>query len=262
MAAFELLGGSVTAPTSTETTLTAFAGNNFTLRASGPDSKIKLITMWAKVQGIGIFRLLSSRMHDQVTGINFNTLVSNLIPLLPYHNNQELYEQDTLIPSLSGSNTAGDIEQGFLLIHYDKLTGSDQRLETWDNIKSRIKNIMCVTNTITGGTAGGWSGSEAINADFDQLKANTDYALLGYTTNLIGGAVRWTGSDFGNLGYGGPLIATQHDITRNWFVNLSISLGLPAIPIINSANKSNTHLSVALDENGGSPVINSILAQL
>ena len=50
MAAIELIGCSATAPSTTETTATAFTGNSLTTRAATQDSKNYLITAWALEQ--------------------------------------------------------------------------------------------------------------------------------------------------------------------------------------------------------------------
>ena len=117
-------------------------------------------------------------------------------------------------------------------------------------------------NTIATGTAGGWSGEEAINAEFDNFKAHTDYALMGYIVSAECLAVRWRGSDTGNLGVGGPGNIAPQFGTNNWFVDLSDRYGMPLIPVFNSANKSAILIDAAQDENGTDVTVTSIFAQL
>jgi hypothetical protein len=117
-------------------------------------------------------------------------------------------------------------------------------------------------NSISTGTAGGWSGEEAINVEFDNFKANTDYALMGYLVSAECLAVRWRGSDTGNLGVGGPGTIDQRDLTARWFCTLSDEFGLPLIPVFNSANKSSILVDCAQDENGADVVVTSLFAEL
>ena len=121
---------------------------------------------------------------------------------------------------------------------------------------------MCVENTLALGTSGDYSGEEAINSEFDQLKANTDYALLGYNVSVICNAVRWRGSDLGNLGVGGPGNAVDKNMTTNWFVDLSKKTGIPLIPVFNSANKGAILVDGQQDEDGTDTVLTSIFAEL
>lgn len=260
--ALELISGSVTAPSSTETTLTAYAGNSYTVRAAKDGTPIWLIGMWGLSQASGIRKVRSARMHDNVQGIRFRTVATQPQPLIPWGRLQPLYPNDLLIDSLSGSATAGDIEIGHLLIYYEDLPGVDARLMMWDEVKQKIKNILTIEQALTAGTSGGYSGEQAITADIDVLKAGTDYALLGYTTNVAQSAFRIRGADTGNLGIGMPGDAANHHYTRKLFVTLSEQTGLPCIPIINSDNKSNTLFDTCNNENAASPVVSLIVAEL
>ena len=262
MPAIEIIGGSVTAPGATETILTAFSGNSFTVRAGKEGSKILLCNFWSDVQGSGIFKVRSPLLHDNVQGIRFRTIISQPFRMLSLYSPQKINAQDTLIPSLSGSATAGDMEIGIFLIYYEDLPGAVANLKKWSEIKDKIINIVTLDTTLALLTTGGWSGAEAINADFDLLKANTDYAILGYIVNKECAAIRIYGTDTAGLGIGGPGCEDHPEITANWFVDISNSLDILFIPIINSANKSNTYIDGSTDENGEATTVNLILAQL
>jgi len=262
MPALEIIGGMATAPAATLTALTMFTGNSNTIRNCQEDSPIHLLNAWADVQGAGTLRIRSPRLHDNVQGIRVGTVVSEPVPLLPMGKPQKLIPQDTLTVELSGSSTAGDIESAALLIYYANLPGIEARFITPQELRERMVNIEAVENTIATGVAGGWSGEEAINAEFDNFKANTDYALIGYQVSAECLAVRWRGSDTGNLGVGGPGHAERKDMTANWFVALSDAFGVPLIPVFNSANKSALLVDAAQDENGVDVTVTSIFAQL
>lgn len=130
-------------------------------------------------------------------------------------------------------------------------------------------NLVTVENSLATGTAGGYSGEEAVNVESDLFKANTDYALLGYTVAPVAGAtdggaavVRWRGADTGNLGIGGPANDLKKFLTNSWFIDLSNKTGLPCIPVFNSANRAGILLDAAQDENGVDILVTSIFAEL
>lgn len=262
MPAFEILSGIATAPDTTFTEVAANTGNSFTVRNAGVDVDIRLIQAWAKHQTAGNFRIRSPRMHDNVQGIRLYSVASQVRPLIPEGFMQRLYSQDDLTVELTGSATAGDIEIACMLLYYASLPGVEGRFASLDDIMQRIVNLVTVENTLALGTSGNYTGEEAINAEFDLLRANTDYALLGYLVSAECACIRWRGVDFGNLGVGGPGNETEKELTANWFVNLCRQTGLPCIPVFNSANKEGLLLDGVQDENGADTIVTSILAQL
>jgi hypothetical protein len=175
---------------------------------------------------------------------------------------QKLISQDTLLVDLSGSATAGDIETACMLIYYDDLPGINARFIDPVELMERGVNIMSVENTLALGVLGGYSGQEAINAEYDLMKANTDYALIGYLTQSECACVRWQGIDTGNLGVGGPGNETNKEVTRNWFAKLSYQFNVPLIPVFNSANRAGILIDGAQDENGVDVLVNSIFVEL
>lgn len=260
--ALEVLTGYVTAPSTTLTALTMGAGNVLTVRNAPLGSDVRLLQAWADVQGVGTLRIRSPRLHDNVQGIRLDTTVSDVSPLLPYGFGQKLIPQDTLIAELSGSATSGDIETACLLLYYESLEGVAARLAKPEDVLSRMVQLVTIENTIALGTAGGYSGEEAINAEYDLLRANTDYALLGYLVDAECACVRWRGADTGNLGVGGPGNETLRDVTADWFIRLSRAFNLALIPVFNSANKAGILIDGAQDENGTDVTVISILAEI
>ena len=258
----ELVAGQATAPSTTFTALTMNAGNTATIRSARMDARVLLLSAWADVQGAGQFRIRSPRLHDNLQGIRLDTVVSDVKPLLPLPFRQPLIPQDPLTLELTGSATGGDIESAALLIWYEDLFGVEAKLLTHMAVLERMVHLVTSENTISTGTAGGYSGEEAINAEIDTLKANTDYALLGYLADAECLAVRWRGTDTGNLGVGGPGDDAGRDYTRDWFQRLSRAFDLPLIPSFNAANKDNVLVDAHQDENGTDVTVTTILAEL
>lgn len=260
--AMEIIGGQVTAPGATLTALTMNAGNSLTVRFAAPTTDIRLVQLWARNNAAGIFRVRSPKLHDNVQGIRYRMQANTPIGLETYGSWQKLVPQDTLIAELSGSATAGQIEQGFFLLWYADLPGSSARLAMWQDLLPRVVNILTVEVAVAPGIVGGWSGQVAINSTFDLLQANTDYAILGGTVDAMCGAVRITSADFANFGVGFPGVIVDPTITSNWFRVISNQLGVPTIPIFNSANKNGTLVDVAQNQAGSAVNVNLILAQL
>jgi hypothetical protein len=260
--AWELLTGFVTAPSTTQTALTMSTGDTLAIRSFIGDKMIGLVQAWGDNQTAGALRIRSPRLHDNVQGIRVQVTASDVVPLLPWGRMQRLYTQDVLSVDLSGSATGGDIESAALLLYYEDLPGIAGRFITHDEVQKRGVQLVNVENTIATGTGGGWSGSEAINAEYDLFKANTDYALIGYVTNTEAAAIAWRGADTGNMRVGGPGNETLRHVTADWFLRLSKGYGLPAVPVFNSQNKAGISIDAAQDENGADPLVNSIFVEL
>lgn len=258
----ELVSGHVTAPSTTFTAWTVHSGNSLTVRNGDLSKKTYLLDLWADNQTAGSIRVRSPRLHDDVQGLRFTALSSDVKPLMPRGYLQRLIPQDTLTVEQTGSGTSGDIESGALLLYYEDVPGVAARLMTADDVMKKVVNIFTGENTLSLGTSGGYSGEEAINADFDNFKANTDYALLGYMVSAECAAIRWRGGDTSNLGVGGPGDDTGAHYTRDWFTRLSRLSGLPTVPIFNSANKAGILIDGVQDENGTDVTVTSIFAQL
>lgn len=257
----QVISGFVTAPSTTFTAWTMASGDSLAVRNS-PNGQIHMLNMWADNQAAGFLRVRSALLHDNVIGMTAGILASEVYPLMPMGLGQDLKSQDLLIVEQNGSATASDIESGSLLLYYDDLPGADAHLSDWNSVRNRIESFMLVTNTLASGTAGGYSGEEAINAEVDQWKANRDYALLGYLNGAECCTIGWRGPDTSNLRVGGPGHEVARDVTANWFVSLSLASGKPCIPIFNAANKAATLIDCTQDENGADPIVTSIFALL
>jgi hypothetical protein len=261
-AGLEVIAGQATAPGATFTALTMAAGNTLTVRNAALTTDVRLVNAWAKHQLAGVFRIRSPKLHDNVQGIRLRNPAAAVIEMLPWNTFQKLVPQDNLIAEISGSVTAGQFEQGAALIYYADLPGQMARLTTVADVQRRGQNIFTVESTITPSAAGGYSGSQAINANFDLFKANTDYALLGYRVDVRCTVVRWLGIDTGNLGVGGPGEPSIADVTSNWFVLHAINQNLPLIPVFNSANKFGISTDVMQDQTAAVVTLTSIMVEL
>ena len=201
----ELIAGQVTAPGATFTGLTMNVGNTLTVRYT-PNATIFLAALWANNNLAGAFRVRSPRLHDNQQGIRVQVNATTPAPRYPkWGFTQKLISQDTLIAEITGSVTAGQFEQGALLLYYADLPGVNGRFITPAQLAANGLNMMGQFVPITPGALGGYSGQVAVNssAGCDNFKANTDYALVGYEVDTACCAVRIQGVDVGSAPSGG-----------------------------------------------------------
>ncbi len=260
--ALEVVTGTVTFSNNAFVAVTAAAGNTMQVRNGKEGSIIRLLQAWADLQFLGTVRIRSPRLNDVNQGIRLAVTASDVKPLLPYFFNQPLFPNDALTVEISAPDAAGDVETISFLTYYDDLPGAEAHLITAEELRRRMVEIHPIESTIALGVAGGYSGQEAINAEFDFLKANREYALLGYMVTVECATVRWVGADVGNLGVGGPGDELGRDFTRTWFLDLAESTGLATIPVFNANNRGGILIDGAQDENGADTTVTSIFALL
>lgn len=241
---------------------TVATGDSLQVKNQNGNVPAWLLQVWSDHQVAGIVRVRSPKFHDNVDAIRFRALIGDLSPQLPFGARQALYPQDVLTVELAGSAVAGDIESVVLQVYYPDLPGQNARLLDWPTVQGRMQNLVGQRIAMTIGSTAGYNGARAINADTDLLKANTDYALLGATTDVETAAITVKGPDTGNLRVSVPGENALIHHTNYWFKRLSVATGFPLIPIINSANKGGTQVEVVGDENGGTANVTLWLAEL
>jgi hypothetical protein len=261
--ALELVTSQGTAISATISALAASAGDSLAVRNMGDNTKpARILQMWTDVQVAGTVRIRSPKFHDNVQGIRFDTLVSDPRPLLPWGVPALVYGGDVITAEMAGSAVAGDIEYLCMLLYYENLPGVNVTFLTPEQVRARMVNLFTVENTLALGTGGGYSGGEAINAEFDQWHAGSEYALIGYTVDGECAAIGWRGGDTGNLRVGGPGDETERELTSDWFFRLSREFAMPLVPVFRADNKAGITIDGVQDENGTDVTVNSIFAEL
>lgn len=238
--AYQLISGRTTNPGAALTALTVNTGDSFTIPKFTDGTAAYLEQAWAHQATPLVFRIRSSRLHDNVQGIRLTVPETAAKPLLPDEADQPLVSIDTLIVELSGGGAETDV--GVLALWYADLAGASQRLAMWDQVKPRIKHM--ITNEVdctAPATIGNWNAGNALNLTFDQLHAGSDYAVLGYTVSTACAAIGIAGPDTSNLRVGGPGTVDSR-ATRDWFIRQSQVTGRPHIPIISADNKGATNV--------------------
>jgi hypothetical protein len=254
----KLLSYSATAP-STGAAAAAFTGDSLTIENS--TGKVRVLAMWANNQVVGTHQIVYPSGHD--TTRNWKTVVDVLNPNprnvlgSPWF----VEPQELLSITIVGSAVAGDVETGHLLLHYANLPGVSSRHMTWPQFLDRCEKQITVQASIAGSGAG-YSGTELINADSDLMMANRDYAVLGIETTTTVGAVWLQGPDTGNVKVGVPGNSARPEVGGNWFAGLSRAYDDSLIPIINSGNRNNTQIGIAMNENAAATVVSLNLGLL
>jgi hypothetical protein len=126
-------------------------------------------------------------------------------------------------------------------------------------VKQHTKNLVGINTNLTPGD--GVAGTAvALNAADNRLHANTDYALLGFSSNLAFASLTVAGVDTGNLKVGGPILGEpSHD--SQLYYDLAASYNQALIPVINSNNAGATTL-VGCGTDVGACVVDTYLAEL
>lgn len=245
--------------------LTAVSGDSLQIKNAQLTSNVWMLNFWADVQLAGIVRIRSPKLHDNVDAIRSRTQVNCLDPLLPFGVPQKFWPQDIEIVELQGSTTASQIESVVQMMYYDDLPGASARFISADQLKARMKNFFGNRIALTLGTTAAYAGSLAINNAVDLLKANTDYAVLGMTTDLRVAGLFLRGPDTSNLRCavpGGSNVLGAFRYGAQWFRQMSVNYGISLIPVINSANKGATQIDAMADNNGGTANVTIWLAEL
>lgn len=225
----------------TAATVTA-SGDTLAVRnfAAGSAAFLEQLTRMGTTAGF--VQVRSPLLHDNNQGIRVTPGESPGAYQLPVQTGQMLEPQDQLTVELSGG--AGETDIAGLHIYYQNLPGAAARLHSWGDIAGNIANVKPIRAAVTSSaTVGAWVDT-LITVSEDLTHANTDYAVLGYSTNTALGLIGLKGIDTGNLRAAGPG-GTSEFPTTEYFVRLSDKTGRPHIPVFNSANKNGTFVSVA-----------------
>lgn len=259
MVAMEVVLGADTVAAAAFTALTAGAGNSFVVRDYPDSAQAFIWDLWAQQATAGQVRLHSARMHDDVQGLIFNVLAATTRGLFPTYARQKVYPNDQLRFEHTNGGVV-EVDCAAFLAYYTELPGVAARLSMWDQVNPNIVNLVTVNTVVAAGAVGAWSAGTVLTTTSDLLKADTDYAILGYHCSVASTCVGIQSSDTGNLRVGGPGVIEALE-TRDWFVRLSHDIGGPAIPVFNSNNKGSVLLSIA-NPAGAAANVTLFLAQL
>lgn len=238
----------VDAAAATAQAMSALNGQSASIRATANgNAPVTNVGIFTDFQDAGDFRVRSPRLHDDVNALRVAAPAGVVQEATDKYYLQTLYSQDTLTVEavFTTAPTVNHISLGYLQVYYDDVPGIAANLRQWAEVMPNIVDYLIVpVSPTSSATAGNWGAGVAINSSVDVFKANTLYALLGFVAPVAFGAWSIQGVDVGNLQLGAPGTSTPVD-SRSYFARLSDNLGKPAIPIINSQNKSTTLVNVS-----------------
>ena len=215
-------------------------GDSATVRASNPTGSIDLDQIFRQGATEGFVGVRSPRLIDNVRGIRFTPSETPTAILIGGELGQPLYPQDNLIIEIGGG--AAEVDAGAAVIYYSDIAGSEARLKMPGDVLPLIEHLTVVeVDFNTAATAGQWQDT-LVTVTEDLTRANRDYALLGYITDVAVCALGVKSADTGNYRVCGPGV-TRSEVTSRYFLDASTKKGRPYIPVLNSANKNNTYVS-------------------
>jgi hypothetical protein len=249
--------------------LTVQSGQSLALRWLGADTRVWLLDAWGGNNTSKCdFSIRSPLLHDNTRGMRFSHMFNPTLSgadgnpqlYLPPYWRQPYEPTDTLVVEVSGT-AAADVTFTQSIM-YDSPTVQGARLLSHGEVEARLKNIVGIRiSPSAAGATSDYGTAEAINSDDDRLKANTDYALLGITTDLPFTTLQFFGPDTANF----PIPIPGHwdtSIAAGWFYEMSRRWQAPFIPVINSNNKGVTFTRLADAGGGTSPLITLQFAEL
>lgn len=263
---FELVSYQATAPGSSGAaaaaiTVSGGASDSLVIKNNMGNKYPQILANWAFNQTSGWHQIVFPSGHDTTRNYRVNATATELDPRLPAGMTLDPTAQEQLSVTIAGSATAGDVELGCLLMYYPDLPGLRGRYIDAATVMKASECLTTISATLTG-AATGYTGVELINAESDLLKANRDYAVLGFSTNTDCAAIFIVGPDTGYQRMAAPGDSADVENGANWFMQMSRFHGLPCVPVINSGNKNSTSFGFLQNENNVSPLITCFLALL
>lgn len=230
---------SVANPGAGPTATAPAAGDSLTIRNfSFASSGARIEHAFRRGATAGFARIRSPRLHDNATGINWNSGEAGDSLVMPHEVGQPVYPADTLITEISGG--AAETDAVSFLTYYDDLPGINAQLKSPGDIVNNIRNLKHFQVAAPAG-ANAWTDT-VITTTENQLHADADYAVLGYRASAQAGLVGIKAPETGNLRVCGPANTLGIE-TADWFMRWARISGRPTIPVFNANNRAGVFVS-------------------
>ena len=235
------------------------SGDSLSIRSFDSGQWAKLEAMFMQGSGTTQGRITSPRLHDNVTGLTFESAESPTEFVYPREVSEPMYSSDTLAVQMSAAASSDSLMA--LLMYYSALDGVTANLATWSQVKAsmirtKIMEVACTASA----TPGTWVDT-VITTTENQLKADYTYALLGFEETQAMCCMGIKGPATGNLRICAPGASSTLDIT-SYFVDMSNRQGIPHIPVFKANDRGSTYISVASNTASTATHVYAILAQL
>jgi hypothetical protein len=249
--------------------LTAADGESLSIRWLGDGTRVELLEAWGGNNASKCdFSIRSPLMHDNTRGIRFAHMFNPTLSgsdgdpqlYLPPSWTQPYEPTDTLVVEANG--TASDDVTFSQLLCYESPNIQGARLITAQEVTARRKNLVGIrVSPAPHATTSTYGTAEAINSDDDRLKANTDYAWIGLTTDLPFTTLSLFGPDTANFNVCMPG-HWDEKITSGWFFEMAHRFNRALVPVINSNNKGVTFTKMAKAGGGTAPLVSLLFVEL
>jgi hypothetical protein len=239
---------------------TLVAGGTGTLAVDAFSSgKCYLEALWAAGATTDFVRVRSPRMHDANQGLRLVVGPTPEASLIPFGSDIQVYSSDVPTYDIDATGAGTGVIVG--TYGYDDFGSGSTKLASWDEVRPRILDVFANQFAVTAGAIGAWGAGVALNNATDNLKADFDYALLGYTCSAAVAAFAINGADTGNFDIAMPGRISPFE-TRNYFMELGSWSGRPCIPVIQSNNRAGTIVKSTDSAAGTVSQLSLILARL
>lgn len=208
-------------------------GQSFRVRTS---SKAEIVALTGHRITQGTVTITSPLLHDNVLAIqdSYDDTSQRTRLFTP---GQPLRSQDDLRVTMTGSSIAGNYEQNVMYLKYQDVPGIDGQFLSLSELMSQGVEYLTQRVQVSLVAGSSWSTDIPIDTDEDQMKANSRYAVLGWSVRDSRRFVlRMISPDWGNLG-----VATPHNYVSGNYIGstfLKLAEMYKSIPVFNSANKS------------------------
>ncbi len=248
--------------------LAAATGESTALRWLGANTRVELLELWGGDSATKCqFSIRSPLLHDNTRGIRVSSMFNPTLTgadgspqlFLPPYWKQPYEPTDTLIVEANG--TAADRCVLTQLVKYDSPDIQGARLLDYSTVESRLRNLVGILVSPTGGATGDYGATVALNSSDDRLKANTDYALLGLTSDLPCCTIGIFGPDTSNFTIPMPG-HWDEKFTSGFFYEMSRRWSQALIPVFNANNKAVTFIKAADVGGAVAPNVSLLFAEL
>lgn len=239
MPAIDTIWTSALNPSSTRTATTPATGDSLQVRNFNSATDVAYLEhVFRRGATAGTAYVLSPRLHDPNSGINWNSAEAVDTLTLPNQAYSPLYPADNLTVQVTGG--AAETDAVALLLYYSNIPGLQGQFISPGDLQGQIKNVKAFFTASPAG-ANAWTDT-AITTTDNQLHADADYAVLGYKCSAQAGMVAIKAPETGNLRVGGPASTLGVD-TADWFVRMSRDSGYASIPVFNANNRGAVYVS-------------------
>lgn len=235
------------------------SGDIAQIRSFDSPASCRLMAGFLQGSGTRRARLISPRLHDNVTGFSWQSPETPGEFLFPSQVGQPLYSVDQMTVQLDAAASSDTLLA--LVNYYTDLKGVAADLRSWSDIGPNLINLKAMeVDLTTSATIGAWTDT-VITTTENQLKADFAYALLGFETNAALVAMGLKGPATGNLRICAPGATATFPLTE-WFIRMSEKHGVPFIPVFKANDRGATLISAAANTASVAANVFAILAQI